>query len=178
MPENDLSLFETTFKSSSKHRQQQEKISAELESQRQQSITRESNDGNNFNLGVIYEPFKMFPNSTATVGTAMESRKSISCNTKSRNLEFDLMTGKDVLAVANKRQKEFLVSLENYANAVARYEERQLVLKKQQQLQEQKDNSTGFAMTSSGSNLNRTTQALRRGSVVVLSKLKLLHGLR
>lgn len=84
-------------------------------------------------------------------------------------------------SLLNSKQRSLLISLERYALAMARYEMRR------EQLRRSRANEcnaglfgvsigVGGGGQGSQSNLNRTTQALRRGSAVVLSKLKLLHS--
>lgn len=120
---------------------------------------RQSDSGTDIDLGVIYEPFRMLPNMGGNVVEQNDQKQG-----KARHSVSD----KANRPMPNYWQREFLVSLENYANAVARYEEKQA---------KRRDANSGQAVGSSAtSNINRTTQALRRGSVCVLAKLRLLHS--
>lgn len=135
-----------------------------------------SNDNNkttnkevDINLGVIFEPFRMFP---SIAGNVMDPPGNKSSRQNVFNFE---RANRDQLeaegraasrrTLANRWQRSLLVSLENYAIAKAKYEEQQAA-RRRQRAQE---------MSAMG-NLNRTSQAIRRGSVVVLNKLKLLHS--
>lgn len=145
---------------------------------KQQEKQRKASD--EINLGVIYEPFRLFPSiaSNALEGSSTTTKKG------SSQLKYQPSDGLNVFRggpnnnndfgsededegaafVTNYWQRELLISLEKYANAIARYEERQAMRKRVVQ--------DGVIYNNQ---LNRTTSAIRRGSFVVLSKLKLLQ---
>lgn len=120
------------------------------------------------NLGAIYEPFRMLP-SLANSVASKQSRPREAPPPAKRPPE--PLSALDVNwagrgAATNSLQRELLISLERFATAQSLYEERRAFRRRRQEAN----------MNNSTSNLNRTTQAIRRGSVVVLSKLKLLHA--
>lgn len=150
-----------------------------------------ASDGTDINLGVIYEPFRLFPGIARSTleqdnGTGpqrgrllsmppMQQQQCSQFTSFSAKITTDCQEQKttganELIDKANYWQLGLLKSLENYAKAVARYEERQAARWRRAQ-------ESACLMHNSNSNLNRTTQAIRRGSAVVLSKLKFsLHG--
>lgn len=111
--------------------------------------------GHNVNLGVIYEPFesKTLRQESSTPADSLEPRVSPS-----------LSHGRKLSGKLSKRQRELLDSFQNFASAIRSYAERR--------------DRTSHAETDKAVpliGLNKTTQALRRGSVIVLSKLKLMQ---
>lgn len=117
-----------------------------------QPKTSTSDDNVGSHLAAIIEPLRLFPNIVTSVIDP--------------NMMTNLLQQKQLRGQMSALQQDLLVSIENYVLAMARWEEKQTRRKEAQ-------NRT--FLNSSMSNLNRTTQALRRGSVVVLSKLKLFN---
>jgi len=73
----------------------------------------------------------------------------------------------------NRLQRALLRSLQRYSAAAARYE---LMAAQRRRAARERASLAAVAHSGSQFNLNRTTQAIRRGSVVVLAKLKLLSS--
>lgn len=131
-----------------------------VESQQQQQQTRRSSKfpSLSMNLGVIYEPFESSLANKANPPTVDSSSPSDSKRSVvSTAIERQPLKG-------SKLHQELLKSIQNYATAMRAYRERQ-------------QNETQIErLPTQPIHHSRTSQALRRGSAIVLSKLKIMQS--
>lgn len=129
----------------------------------------EQETAQDINLRVVYEPLVLLSSASSRLPARM------ACDLTRCRLDDKYRHPLADESRLNRRQQELLRSLERYTLALLRYEEK---------VAASRATKTFAALTSetcpsnggSATNLARTTQAIRRGSVVVFSKLKLLHS--